>query len=203
MASQINYLSVNLALLLLSNPELPLLRYCQRTKRNRDIYVFLSLLVAPQALKSVLPVAESLSKKEMRILSRIRALQSTNATISITLRRKNNKASFCQLLSCCGSGDEKDLWCISVTSFCLFCLVKHHGLKITFHRHVKEYLFHFSAISPAFFRYSGWQRPMCLPPVISSAISSTVFFDDSSWSSSDYWCCTAGQTRPVLIVILI
>ena len=30
---------------------------------------------------------------------------------------KENNASFCQLLRRCGCGDEKDQWCLSVTSF--------------------------------------------------------------------------------------
>jgi len=40
-------------------------------------------------------------------------------------------------------------------SFCLFCAVEHHGLKITFHHNGKENLFHFSTNIPAFFRYIG------------------------------------------------
>jgi len=41
--------------------------------------------------------------------------------------KEKNKASFYQLPDSCGSDDESDLWCISVTRFCLFCVVEHHG----------------------------------------------------------------------------
>jgi len=58
---------------------------------------------------------------------------------------------FCQLLRHCGSGDELNLRCISVTIFCLFCVVQQHGLKIPFYHHVKENLCHFSTDIPAFF----------------------------------------------------
>jgi len=43
------------------------------------------MLVAPQALKSVLPVKESFSNKEMRIFSRIRPHQSTSEIFNTSL----------------------------------------------------------------------------------------------------------------------
>jgi len=43
------------------------------------------MLVAPQALKSVLPVADYFSNKVMRTFSRIRPHQSTSETISTSL----------------------------------------------------------------------------------------------------------------------
>jgi len=43
------------------------------------------MLVAPQALESVLPVADSFSNKEMRRFSRIRAHQSTSKTFNTSL----------------------------------------------------------------------------------------------------------------------
>jgi len=69
--------------------------------------------------------------------------------------KEKNKASFCQLIHRCGSSDEYDLWCIFVTSFCLFCVVEHHGSKITFHHYAKEILFYFSTNISAFLRYIG------------------------------------------------
>jgi len=42
---------------------------------------------------------------------------------------------------------------ISVTSFCLFCVVKQPALKITLQHNVKENLCHFSTSNPAFFWY--------------------------------------------------
>jgi len=65
--------------------------------------------------------------------------------------KEKNKASFCQLLRYCGSGDEQDLWRISVTSFCLFCVVGHHVSKMTFHHNIKKNLFHISTNILAFF----------------------------------------------------
>ena len=63
-------------------------------KRNRGIFMFHWLLVAPQAIKNVLPVAGSFSNKEMRTFSRIRAHQSTRETMNTTLwRRKTKPAS--------------------------------------------------------------------------------------------------------------
>jgi len=37
-----------------------------------------------------------------------------------------------------------------LTSFFLFCVEKHHGLKVTFHHNVKENLFHFLTNISAF-----------------------------------------------------
>ena len=67
----------------------------------------------------------------------------------------------------------------------LCCEVEHHVLKMTFHHNVKKNLFHISTNILAFFRYIGWPegpevlRPISLPPVIASAISTIVFFDDA------------------------
>jgi len=64
--------------------------------------------------------------------------------------RKTKPASV-NYFAICGSDDEQDLWCISVTSFCLFCVVEHHVSKMTFHHNVKKNLFHISTNIPAFF----------------------------------------------------
>jgi len=69
--------------------------------------------------------------------------------------KEKNKASFCQLRHC-GSGGEQDLWYISATSFCLFYIVEHHVLKMTFDHSVRKNLFHISTNIPHFFRYIGW-----------------------------------------------
>jgi len=86
----------------------------------------------------------------MRTYSRIRAHQSTSETINTSLKEKN-KASFCQLLRRCGSGDTVHFR----DEFLSFLIVKQHGSKITFHDNVKENLCHFSINIPAFFRYIG------------------------------------------------
>jgi len=49
------------------------------------------MFVAPQALKGVLPVADSFSNKEMRTFSRIRAHQSTSETFNTNLWRRKTK----------------------------------------------------------------------------------------------------------------
>ena len=51
------------------------------------------MLVAPQALKSVIPVEDLFSNKEMRTFRRIRAHQSTSETFKTSLKAgKNNQA---------------------------------------------------------------------------------------------------------------
>jgi len=47
--------------------------------------------MAPQALKSMLPVADSSSNKEMRTFSRIRAHQSASETINKNFWRRKTK----------------------------------------------------------------------------------------------------------------
>jgi len=49
------------------------------------------MLVAPQALKNVLPVENSFSNKEMRTFSRIRAHQSASETFNTLLSRRKTK----------------------------------------------------------------------------------------------------------------
>jgi len=53
--------------------------------------MFHLMLVAPQALTSVLPVEGSFSNKEMCTCSRIRAHQSTNETFNTSLQRRKAK----------------------------------------------------------------------------------------------------------------
>jgi len=55
------------------------------TKCNRGIYIFHGMLVAPQALKNVLPLEDSFSNKEMRTFDRIRAHQPTSETFNTFL----------------------------------------------------------------------------------------------------------------------
>jgi len=79
------------------NPKPPLrtpLLITSATKCDRGIYTFHWILVAPQELKSVLPVEDSFSNKEKRTFSRIRANQSTSKTFTTSLwRRKTKPAS--------------------------------------------------------------------------------------------------------------
>jgi len=104
------------------------------------------LLVAPQALKSVLPVVDSFSNEEMRTFCRIRAHQSTSETINTNLwRRKTKPASI--YFAVVVLATNKTCGAFPLTSF---WIVEHRGLKVTFHHNVKENLFHFSTNISAF-----------------------------------------------------
>jgi len=144
------------------------------------------MLVAPQAFKSVFPVEDSFSNKELRTFSRIRhiSLQVKHLT-QVCVERKQS-----QLLS-----TTSPLWFwrqIRLVvhfrdKFFSFWVVKHHALKMTFYHSVKKNLFHIWTNLPTFIPVY-WQarghRDRSLSPVIASAISSTAFFGDTSWRSS-------------------
>ena len=146
------------------------------------------MLMAPQALKNVLPVEDSFSNKEMRTFSRIRAHQSTSETFNTSFCEGGKQS---QLLS-----TTSPLWFWRRTKlvvhfrdkFLSFLCCGTSRLKNDFHHNIKKNLLHISTNIPAFF--SGilagqrTQRPISLPPLIASAISSIVFFDDTSWRSS-------------------
>jgi len=129
------------------------------------------LLVAPQALKSVPPVAGSFSNKEMRTFSRIRAHQSTRETMNTSLwRRKTKPASFNDFgvvvqapNKICGAFP----WRVSVFLCCgASCFANNFSF--------------FNQYSCIFSGILDDQRPISLPPVIASASTSIVFFDDTS-----------------------
>jgi len=56
-------------------------------------------------------------------------------------------------------------------------------LKMTFYHNAKKNLFHMSTNIPTFFQYIGWPEGPEIPAVIASAISSILFFNDTSWRS--------------------
>ena len=156
------------------------------TKYNRGIYVFHWMLVAPQALRSVLPVEDSSSNKKMRTFSRIRSRQSRSETFH-TICEGEKQSQLLSTTSPLWFWRQMRLVVHSVKRFCLLCVGERHLLKMTFHHNVKKNLFHISTNIPAFFRYIGWPvdpETNTLPPVMASAISSIVFFDDTFWSSS-------------------
>ena len=74
-------------------------------------------------------------------------------------------------------------WQVSV-----FSVLWNTMFKNDFHRNVKKNLFHISTNIPAFFPSilpdQRAQGPISLPPVMASAISFIVFFDDTPWRSS-------------------
>jgi len=132
------------------------------------------MLLALQVLKSVLSVADSFSNKEMCTFSCISAYQSTSEAFNTSLCRGKTKPASVNYFAILVHGDEYDLWYISVTSFCLFCVVEHHILKMTFHHNIKKNVFHISTNIPTFFSSivagQSTQRPVLLPQVKVSAI---------------------------------
>ena len=154
---------------------------------NRGIYMFHWMLVAPQALKRVLPVEDSFSNKEMRTFSRIGAHQSASETFNTSLWKKKTKPASVKYFAIMVLATNKTcgtfLWQVSVFSV-LWNIMFSKWLFITMS---KRTCFIFQPIFPHF---SGIladqrvQRPISLPQVIASAISSIVFFDYTSWRSS-------------------
>jgi len=91
----------------------------------RGIYMFHWLLVAAQALKSVLPVAESFSNKEMRTFSHIHAQhQCTSETINTSSWNRKTKPTsinyFAVLVLAPNKARGSFPWRVSV-----FCVVEH------------------------------------------------------------------------------
>jgi len=139
------------------------------------------LLVAPQSLKNVLPVAGCFSNKEMRTFCRIRPHQFTSETINTSLWWRKTKPASVNYFAVVVLATNKTCGGFPLTSFCLFCVVENHGLKGTFQHSVKENPFHVSTNISAFLPVSD-QRPMSLPTVVASAIS---FYRVFRWSLLD------------------
>jgi len=145
------------------------------------------MLVVPQALKSVLLVEDAFSNKEIRSFSRIRAHPSTSETFNATLWRRKTKPASVNYFTIvvlatnktCGTFPRH----VSVFSV-LWNIMFQKWLFITMS---KRTCFIFQPTFSHFFRYIGWpvgQRPISSSPVIASATSPIVFFDDNSWRSS-------------------
>ena len=134
------------------------------------------MLVAPQALKSMLPVAGSFPNKEMRTFSRIRAHHSTSETFNTSLRKRKTKPASVNYFAIVVLTTNKTWstfpWQVSVFSV-LWNIV------------FQKWLFNqYSRIFSGMLAGQRAQRPISLPPAIASAISPIVFFDDTSWRSS-------------------
>jgi len=157
------------------------------TIRNRGIYMFYWMLVTPQALKSVLPVKDSFSDKEMRTFSRIRAHQSTSDTFNTLLLRKKTKPASVNYFAIVVLATTKTggtfPWQVSVFS-ALWNTMFQKRLFITMSERIcfifQPVFPHFSGVVAA----QRAQRPISLPPVIASTSWSIVFFDFTSWRSS-------------------
>ena len=145
------------------------------------------MLVAPQALKNVLSVEDSFSDKEMRTFGRIRAHQSTSETFNTSLRRKKQS----QLLS-----TTSPLWFWRrirhvvhflekfLSFLCCGASCSKNDFSSQCQKEPVSYFNQYSRIFSCTLADQNAQRRISLPPVIASAISPTVFFDDTSWRSS-------------------
>jgi len=146
--------------------------------------MFHLLFVAPQALKSLLPVEDSFSDKETRTFSRICAHQSIEVKHLTQVCEGDNQSQLLSITSplwfwrrirlvthfrdkllsflCCGASCFKN----DFSSQCRKEPVSYFN----------QYYRSFSGILAG----QMAQRPISLPPVIVSPISSIVFFDDTS-----------------------
>ena len=146
------------------------------------------MLVAPQALKSLLPVEDSFSNNEMRTFSSIRAHQPTIETFNTSLWRRKTKPTSVNYFAIVVLATNKtdggtfpiQLSVVSV----LWNIMFQKWLFITMLKKAVLYLNQYSRIFSGILAGQRAQRPMSLPPVITSAISFIVFFDDTSWRSS-------------------
>jgi len=157
------------------------------------------MLVAPQMLKSVIPVEDSFFNKEMRTFSRVRTHQYTSETFNTGLWRINTiPASTSPRIvvlatnKTCGAFP----WQVSVF-YVLWNIMFSKGLFITMS---KRTCFKFQPIFPHFVSSiladRRTQRPISLPPVIASAISFIVFVD-YMYILSFFCYCTVGQTGSI------
>ena len=145
------------------------------------------LLVAPQALKSVLPVAGCFSDKEMCTFSRIRAHQSTSYTFNTSLwRRKAKPASVnffafvvWRRIRFVVHFHDKFLSFLCWGTSCF-----KNGFSSQCHKEPVSYFNQYSRIFSGRLNGQVSQRWISLPPVIASVILSILFFDDTSWRSS-------------------
>jgi len=113
--------------------------------------------------------------------------------------QETNKASFCQPLRHCGSGDEYVVWFISVTRFCLSCVVERHVLKMTFHHNVKKDLFHIPT-NTRIFRYFGWPEGPETDIVAWSDSLSHLIYRAFLLYILTFCYCAAGGTRSIFNV---
>ena len=141
------------------------------------------MLVVPQALKSVLPVEDSFSNEEMRTFSRIRAHQYTSETFTTSLWRKKTKPAslnyFAIVVLATNTTCGTFPWEVSVFLCCGTSCSKNDFSS----QCQKEPVWYFNQYFRIFVGTLAGQkaqRPVSLPPVIASATSSIMFFDDTS-----------------------
>ena len=106
--------------------------------------------VAPQALKSVFPIEDSFSNKEMRTFSRIGAYQSTSYTFNTSLwRRKTKPASvnyFAITVLATNKTGSRFPWQVST-----FSVLWNIMFEKWLYHNAKKNLFHISTNIPTFF----------------------------------------------------
>jgi len=157
--------------------------------------------VAPQALKSVLPVEDSFSNKEMHTFSRISTHRSTNETFNTSLWREKQS----QLLS-----TTSPLWFWRrirlVVHFrekflSFLCCGMSCSKKRIFITMSKRTCFIFQSIFLHFFQYTGWPEGPETDIVASSDSISHLIYCVFRWYILTFLCyCTAGETWSIFIV---
>jgi len=150
------------------------------------------MLVAPQALKSVLRVEHSFSNNEMRTFSRIRAHQSTRETFNTSLwRRKTKSASvnhFAIVILATNKTCGTFPWQVSV-----FSMLWNIMFWKTFHHNVKEPVFYLNQYFHVFFRYVGWPEGPETDNVASSdSVSRLIYRVFRGYILTFFRYCTAG-----------
>jgi len=146
------------------------------------------MLVAPQALKSVLPVEDSISTKEMRTFHRI-AHQSTSEIFNTSLWSRKRKAASVNYFAIVVLVTNKTCgtfpWQVSVFPVLrLWNTIFWKWLFITMSKKTVSYFNQYSRIFSGILPGQRAQRPTSLLPVIFSVTSSIVFFDGTSWCFS-------------------
>jgi len=151
------------------------------------------MLVAPQALKSLLPVGDSFSNKEPRTFSRIRAHQSTRERINTSLWRRKTKPTsvnyFAIVVLATNTTCGAFPWQVSVFSV-LWNIMFQKWLFITMSKRV---CFIFQAIFSKIFRYIGRPEGPETDIIASSDSVSHLIHRVFRWYILTFFCyCTAG-----------
>ena len=157
------------------------------TKCNRGIYTFHWILVAPQALKCVLPVADSFSNKKMRTFSRIGAHQSTSEAFNTSLWSRKAKPASVNYFAIVVLAINKTCGTFPQEVSVFFMLWNIMFLKWIFITMSKRTCIIFQQIFPHFFRVYWLARGPETDIVASSdSVTHHIYrvFDDTSWGSS-------------------
>jgi len=156
--------------------------FTSATKRNRGSDMFHWLLVASKVLKGVLQGAEPLSNKAMPTFSRIRAHQSTSERININLWKRKTKPASVNYSAVVVLATNKT--CGGFPWWVSFLCCRTSSSKNNFSSQCRRVAISFphslvycGSVSHLIYRVFRWY-----------------------FLTFCYWCCTTGQTRPILIV---